>query len=684
MSALRRLTRSHLARLAALAIVVSAYGFARPPRLADAERRALAARFAFASAPLPLPGPEAERRVRPVNPSYARISAWISAVGAAVALADLDGDGLADDLCWVDVASDRVIVAPVPGTGDRYPPFALAPDGVGGGGRATALPYDRETTAPMGCVPGDLDEDGTADLLVYYWGRTPVAFLRRDGRPGIRTALAASRYVPREISSSGERWYTNALTRADVDGDGHADIILGNYFPDGSRVLDARATDRETMQQSMSRAFNAGRDRVLLWTGARPAALPGGAPEVSYREVDVLPDRVAHGWTLAVGAADLDGDLLPEIYFANDFGPDRLLHNLSTPGHPRFALLEGRRSFFAPRSKTLGRDSFKGMGVDFADLNGDGRLDIYVSDIASEWSLEESHLVWMSTGNTAAMADGRAPYVDRSEPLGLARSGWAWEARFGDFDDDGVPEALQATGFVRGRIDRWPELHELAMGNDEMLRHTGSWPRLQPGDDLSGHQPNPFFVRARSGRYFDLAPDVGLDRPQVSRGIAVADVDGDGDLDFAVANQWESSVFYRNEGPHPGSFLGLHLLLPIRPMPFSGRAGPPGPDTPGFPAIGAQAVVRLPDGRHWIAQVDGGNGHSGVRAAELHFGLGELAPEWRSARNGRPVEVELSWRDRDGALRRRTIHLAPGWHTLVLGGPPSPAPRGELVAEVAR
>ena len=51
-----------------------------------------------------------------------------------------------------------------------------------------------------------------------------------------------------------------------------------------------------------------------------------------------------------------------------------------------------------PKSKVLGHDSFKGMGVDFADLNGDGMLDMYVSNIAAEYALEESHFVWVSTG----------------------------------------------------------------------------------------------------------------------------------------------------------------------------------------------------------------------------------------------------------------------------------------------
>jgi hypothetical protein len=511
--------------------------------------------------------------------------------------------------------------------------------------------------APMGCLPGDFNEDGLADILVYYWGRTPIAFLRTG-----TGALQAHAYVPREVVPDGGRWYTNAATQADLDGDGHADLIIGNYFPDGARILDAAATGTEAMQDSMSRAYNGGKKHFLLWAGATA----GPQPMVQFHEVETgLDERVMHGWILAVGAADLDGDLLPEVYIANDFGPDRLLYNRSRPGELRFALLEGVKTFTTPNSKVLGRDSFKGMGIDFGDLNGDGWLDMYVSNIATEYALEESHLVFLSTGKPTRMQKGVAPYVERSEALGLSRSGWAWEARLGDFDNDGVLEALQATGFVRGTVNRWPELHELAMGNDDLLHRPGSWPRIQPGDDLSGHQHNPFFVRASDGRYYDLAREVGLSAPYVSRGIATADVDGDGRLDFAVANQWQASVFYHNDSPQARAFLGLHLLLPLHPNAPAHtcvRAGHPGADTPGRPAIGATATVHLPDGRRLVAQVDGGNGHSGKRSPDLHLGLGHVPSHV-------PVQVTLYWRDPSGRVQQHPLSLTPGWHTVVLGWP---------------
>jgi enediyne biosynthesis protein E4 len=646
MSIKKGVLQRHAKHLVALVLIVGLYWFALPPDLSAAQRAQLASHFHFTHLTLPtLPG-QPLQFVRTVHPSLEGISAWISAWGASVALNDLDGDGLPNDVCYVDTRTNQVIVAAVPGTPARYEPFALDP---------APLSYDPATTAPTGCLSGDFNEDGLADILVYYWGRTPLVFLHRPiAVPG---RLSNASYVPRELVPGGGRWYTNSVTRADLDGDGHIDLVISNYYPDGAHVLDASGTGVEQMPDSWSRAYNGGNKRLLLWRGATA----GPEPTVHFEEVrGVLDSQTNHSWGNAVAACDLNGDLLPELYFANDFGPDRLLYNRSTPGHLRFTLLEGVETLTTPPSKVLGLDSFKGMGVDCADLNGDGLPDLVVSNITSQYSFEESNFVFLSTGELNRMQDGGAPYVESCESLGLCRSGWSWDVKIADFDNMGALQIVQAVGFVQGDVNRWPEMQELGTGNEALVNDPRNYPTIQPGADVSGHEHNPFYVRAPDGRYYNIAPEVGFFEPQVSRGIAVADVDGDGRLDCAVANMWGVSTFYHNESPNAGGFLGLHLLQPLHPEAMRIRPGHPGADTRGWAAIGATATVYLPGGRRLAAQVDGGNGFSGRGSSDLHFGLGYLP-------GGTQLRVDLHWRDPGGRLHFQTVYLSQGYSTILLG-----------------
>lgn len=633
-------------RIAALAAVTGIYWAAQLPQLSPEARTELAGRYHLVGHALPeLPG-YPMRTVRNVHPSLHKICAWISSVGAAVAMNDLDGDGLPNDVAYVDPRTDLVVVTPAPGTPARYGAFAL---------NAAPLPYDSSNTAPMGAAPGDFNEDGRMDVLVYYWGRTPVIFLQRADAVA---PLSAASYQPVEVAPTKERWFTNAVAVDDIDGDGHLDIVIGNYFQDGANILDAKGSGTEAMQHSMSQALNGGHNRLLLWT---PSAAGQGVAFTEAR--GVFPSEIADGWTLACGACDLDGDMKPEIYFANDFGPDRLLYNRSTPGHPSFSLLEGERTLLSPKSKVLGHDSFKGMGVDFADVNGDGYPDIYVSNIAGEYALEESHFVWVSTGEVGKMKEGIAPYVDQSEGLGLSRSSWGWDTRWCDLNNDGRYEAMQATGFVKGTRSRWPELHELATANDNLLDDPRWWMSCRPGDELCGHEHVRFYAYdAAQKHYFDIAGDVGIGRMGVSRGIATADVDGDGLMDLAVANQWDTSFYYHNESKGAGGFVGLHLRLPVAGGGTEASVVPGNPvaSLATSPAIGAHVVLHLPDGRALASQVDGGSGHSGKRSPDIHFGIGSVPAET-------PLKADVRWRDRGGRVHTATITVRPGWHTVVLG-----------------
>lgn len=592
------------------------------------------------------------RTERAVNPSVEHIGSWISSVGAGAAVADLDGDTLANDVCLVDPRSDSVGLHHV----DRGTKRATLQHTILQAGRVTTRaglvppPVDPQTEAPMGCRLADIDGDGRTDVLVYFWGRGPIALFNQGG-----WEFEAHEVVP---GGAGLDWYTNTATFADLNGDGVLDLFLGNYFADGSELLDRASTATVAMNDSLSRASNGGRNYVLL--GQR------GSSGRSYDlRADVFPDEQSRGWTLAVAAADFNGDSLPELYVANDFGPDRFFVNRSTGGELVFENVDGGLKGWAnPRSTMIGRDSFKGMGVTASDVDGDGLLDLYVSNITQDYGLFESQLLFLGTG----VDDMGVPtFRPGAEELGLARTAFSWDNKVGDLNNDGHRELLQATGFIRGSTNRWPEVQELALANDTLISDPAVWPDLTDAD-VSGAAPRVVMTRTPNGQYTNVAEKSGLTDGGVMRGIALADVDGDGDLDWVEANQWADSRLVENDCAPCGEFVGLRVLreqdgqaVGTRPDRRQVRVldgTQAAHDVGGTAAVGAVLTVRSANGVTHHTYVDGGNGHSGQSSADVHLGLG--------ADHVGPVDVKLTWRDHDGVVQRTDVNVETGWHTIVL------------------
>ncbi len=189
-----------------------------------------AAAYKFKEMPIAMPpGYDSQpmKTIRKVNPAYEKIRAWISSVGASIAINDVTGHGIANGMCMVDTRTDSVVVTytPTAPAADRFTPVRA--------GRQAAADGRRHGTHRL--HPGDFNGDGRNDFLVTYWGRTPVVFLAKSDAK----TPSASAYVPREVVASqsldgkyhGPRWNTDAVYVADLDGSGHPSMIVGNYFP---------------------------------------------------------------------------------------------------------------------------------------------------------------------------------------------------------------------------------------------------------------------------------------------------------------------------------------------------------------------------------------------------------------------------------------------------------------------
>jgi hypothetical protein len=619
-----------------------------PASTSTAVRKELARKYHFSRADLPnLPG-VTPRDFRPVAVSLQRLQQWCSSLTSGVSMADLDGDGIPNDLLFTDTQTERLVVCPVPGSTTRYAPFVLTTNG-----------FDRTTAGPSGAVVGDYNEDGLADVLVLYVGRAPLLYIR-TAQSAAAGELSARSFKVLEVvpEIKKQAWATSSAALADLDGDGHLDLLVGNYFPDWCDIYNPKETRVQEMHNNNGWACNGGGIHFFLWRK------PTKDYPYYFREVkNLLPDKVLHGWVLAIGAQDLDGDMLPDIYVGNDLGPDRLLWNRSTPGHLDFRVMEGHKSFNTPGSFVMGQDKYKGMSCDFADVNGDGIADFFVSNVASNFALHESHFLWVSRKDGKSFSDGVAPYEQASERYGVSRGGWGWDSKFESYRNQVNVDLFQARGFIRGTVNRWPELQSLASYNTAFVSDPRNWPTFKPGVDIAGGDLDAFYAMDANGKYHDIGGDVGFSEPMVSRGIATADVDGNGRMDIAVSNMWAPNYFFKNNCPQMGHFLGLRLVTPLGKAPKTPTVLPGRPKVLGMPAVGATAWVSLPCGRVLTRQVDGGNGHSGRRAPELHFGLGDLNASTTT------VQVKLRWRETSGVVAQ-PVSLNLGidrWYTVILG-----------------
>lgn len=574
------------------------------------------------------------KTIREVHPSLKRISGWISAVGASVSVGDIDGDGIDNDLCLVDPRTDKVSIHSIE---NKYEPIILE------------ISDSRKSIAPTGCLFCDFNEDSLLDILVYYWGRTPVIFYQTKTKT----------FIPIDLYDSKEKWFTDCATINDFDGDGHFDILICNYFPDGADILNPNGDGIQFMHDSKSHSYSGGKKHFFLWS-----KLSNNKTTEYTHHDDVLDPKTNHGWTLAVGACDLNEDMLPEIYLSQDFGPDKLLVNKSKPGKLKFDLVLGSPDWKKPKSFILGNDSFKGMGIDFCDINGDQYFDMFVTNITSRWALQESNLLWINNTNINSMSNGVAPFTQESEKYGVSRTGWSWDVKCGDFNNDSLHEIVVATGFLKGKRPGWARLQSLGTANDKVLRDPNHWPTFVHGDDLSGHENNAFFARSSVDEKFtNIATEIGLDDISVSRGIGLADFNNDGFLDIAFANQWEDSLVYLNENKNDNAFLSLTLRIKNN----SGNilVEPSLPTTNiisnTIPAIGARIeVTNKSTNKKLISFVDGGNGHAATRSHKVHFGLGKIPKDTK-------LQIEIYWRSRDGVLHTGKTDIKPGNNTIILG-----------------
>jgi hypothetical protein len=489
-----------------------------------------------------------------------------------VAVEDYDGDGDLD-LFLTDSGLGRpchLLQNRLAETGALAFVDVAAPAGVAGGNDARSIVSD--------ALFFDADDDGRPDLLVARFG-TPLLYRN----------LGGGRFADVSAGSGLDRLAnTIAAVAFDYDGDGRLDLLFGNYFAPVD--LTALATPR-VLPDDLDAATNGG--GVALW---RNATAPGGP----LRFVETTAEAglaSTTGWTLDVGHGDLDDDGRPDLYLAGDYGTDRLYLNAGPDA-------AGVVRFRDVTARTIGFDTKKGMNVEIADYDRDGRLDVYVTNITDEY-MRECNMLWHNDGPDRDRPDGAPSFTDLARETGTCDTLWGWAAKFADFDDDGWLDLLAATGLRSAGAGNYiPVLLEMILTPGVDFADLGSWPPI--GDrSWSGYQQTKLFRNLGTQSFREMAAAAGVDNDLDGRGLGVGDFDGDGRLDFVQTNAGQPALFYRNASPPGGAWIELRLVGTR-----SNRD-----------AIGARVTVTA-GGARWIAEVDGGNGYASQSARRLHFGLG--------------------------------------------------------------
>ena len=368
----------------------------------------------------------------------------------------------------------------------------------------------------MGVAAGDVNNDGWNDLFLTEYGRVRLLMNQHNGTFADVTTTAGL---------ENNEWGTSA-SFVDYDRDGWLDIVVANYI---NYEVTRECFDRSGAQEYCGPSgFPPSSPRLFRNRGASLSAGGQIRPnDVRFEDATVTSGLAAiPGPGLGVVAADFDGDHWPDIFFADDAAANRLWINNRDGTFDEQAMMRGIA--FNAMGQTQAN-----MGIAIGDADKDGLFDIFVTHLNTE-----SHALWKQ--------GPLGLFQDASSALGVTRTEWrgtGFGTVLGDFDQDGFLDLAIANGGIKRASERplVPNLGEYwspYAERNQLLKNTGR---------------GGFEDRSSVETRFSATP-------AVSRGLARADIDGDGALDLLVTNIGSPTQIYHNVAPNRGHWLSVRVV----------------------------------------------------------------------------------------------------------------------------
>lgn len=407
----------------------------------------------------------------------------------------------------------------------------------------------------MGIAVADFDNDGKLDIFVSGFGGS--ALYRGLGNCKFED-------VTDKAGVRGSGFMTGAAW-ADYDRDGYVDLFVARYVH-----LDIGKLPQFGSNEKFCRYKG-----ILVQCG--PWGMEGESDLLYHNRGDGTFEEVSkkagvddprHRYGLGAVWGDYDNDGWPDLYVANDAGPNFLYHNKHDGTFEEVGLLTGV-------ALSLDGQELGSMGVDFGDYNHSGRLSIYVTNFT-----EQPNNLYRNLGSPG--------FSDLGWASKTAQPGYAyvkWGTGFVDFDNDGWLDLFVANGHVYPQVDTIPRA-----------------PKYR--------EPMELFRNLGDGAFADISTAAGLAQIPLAcrRGAAFGDVNNDGKMDIAILNVGELPTLLINRTKNSNHRV-LFKLVGMQ----SNRA-----------AIGARVTI-LAGGVRQFSEVRAGSSYLSQNDLRQHFGLGPAA-----------------------------------------------------------